>query len=495
MSGYDLHGTRDFPSSIRAKDVPKLKILWNVSQCGGAVSPPSIKDGRVCSADYERCVSCYNTTNGKLIWRKNVSEFGLPVNIFARVTPTYVDNMLILVTSGIVGNRTGYGTWAFAVDFSTTLLVWKTQLSTNKWVTGTSSPLVSNGFVYIGLSSAESSAPIQGEKCCETVSKMFGLRVRNGIIVQTVPTIPPELSGYEEYSGVSIWGQMVKHGNHLYYTTGQLFHTPNASAECSANNSNNASCIPRKVLFDSIIKMEVSEGVPGKGGIVDSIRTMEADTWMILCIKLLGIPGCQPGPAKDYDVTNLIISAGTNQLFAACKSGIVWAVNLTTFKVNAVDRIVEGSIFGGYIYQGALRDSKDKCKMRLVLPNNNGDRLNLTLPNGTVVNTGVWVAYDGYLNRKWVTPAPGGGRLGDTAFAGVSITEDLVVTATRYGGLITFLDLEDGAILRTMETDGSMASTSSIGWDGIYFATGAGNLKLSFGRTLRPQNRMLKIGK
>ena len=493
MSGYDVAATRDFPSTLRAKDVANLRVHWNVSQCGGAVSPPIIKNGRTCSTDYAGCISCYNTVTGTLLWRKNVSEYNLPNRIYSR-TIAYSSGMILFVTAGIIGNRTGYGTWLVAVDFYTTDLVWKTQLSSSIWTTGTSNPLVVDGFVYVGLSSSESAGVLTpGHVCCETVSKMLEVRLRNGDITMTVPSFPLELSGVGKYSGGSIWGQLAYHKDHLYYGTGQLYQAPNASAECAAANPQNTSCVPPLVRFDSIIKLEVARGRPGRGGIVASVRTQASDTWNVACL-ITSIPGCQPGPALDYDVTNLIISVDTNQLFGTAKSGVVWALDLDTLALNWIDFTVQGYIYGGYIYQGALRDNKDKSKLRLVLSNNNGGRYNFTLLNGTVVNTGLWLALDGNGNKVWTTGVPGGGALGDTAFAGVAITNDVVVAATRYEGLIALLNLDTGAILRTISTGGSMSSTPSIGRDGgIYYACGAGSLALSFNRPLKVQSHFIKI--
>ncbi len=494
MSGYDLQGTRDFKSNIKVSKVNQLNVKWNVTQCGTAISTPLYKDDIVVSSDYGGCITSYRDSDGSIIVRKRISDYGLFNNTYVRVTPTYSNDMIILVTAGIIGSRTGNGTWVIAVDFDTLELVWKTKISNNIWSKGTSSPLIDDGYIYVGLSSSESAAPlVPGYQCCQSVGTVYEVRLRDGLVTQEVPVFPPELSGVGKFSGGSIWGQMVKLGKYLYFGSGQLYQTTNESSVCSGNNPNNASCVDERVLFDSIIKLRVNKGKPGRGGIVASVRTLAADTWNVACFKFLGIPGCQAGPALDFDVTNLIISKKQKLLFAATKAGMVWTLDLD-LNVVGVEMLVNGSIYGGFIYQGALSDNKDKNKLRLYLPDNNGDRYNFTLPNGNVVNTGAWVAYDGYGNLKWATPVPGGGPLGDTAYAPVTLTNDLLIGASRYEGLIVFMDAGTGTILRTLPTGGSMSAGCATAGNSIYCPTGPGDLSLSPFRPLTMRNNLIKIG-
>lgn len=302
---------------------------------------------------------------------------------------------------------------------------------------------------------------------------------------------PPSLSGVGKYSGLSIWGQMVLYKNYLYVATGQLYQSPPAVAACLVLNPTNLSCIADEILFDSIVKIRVPEGKPERGQIVGSYQTLAADTWTAAC--LLGYPGCQAGPSFDFDATNIMISEKSKTLFFTTKQGMLYSLDLD-LNFNWARSYVNGSIFGGYQFQGALDDDKKEKDIRIFLPNNNGYRYNFTLPNGNITNTGSIVSYMGNGTVEWITPVPGGGPLGDTAYGALALTNKLIVASTRYQGIILFLNKKTGQILRTLQTAGSISSAPAIANKAIYYPVGPGSTAISFNRPMVLQNVILKIG-
>lgn len=494
MSGYNLAGTRYFTSNLKAKDVPNLKIKWNVTLCGSPIASPLIASNRVCVTDYGGCLTCVNDATGAIIYRKNLtSDYGFPAGQFSRSTPTKKGQYVVMGTTKLPGSP-GVGAWIFAVFFRTGNLIWKTKITNDRWAVVTSSPQIKSGFVYAATSSIESGAVLSNASynCCETGSSLYELRLSTGRIVKEYPIIPKDLVGPGKYSGAMVWGQFVIQGRHLYLGTGQLYATPQSVADCSNNNPNNASCVDPRVPLDSVLKFRLSQGLPNVGGLVARFSSLAADTWNVGC--LLGLRQCQNlgGAAYDFDMTNIMISKKTKSIFSISKMGVLYRLDMNLNKIWS-RQLINGSISGGYVYSGVLIDHKNPSKIRVFLPNNNGERFNYTLPNGTVTNAGAHVCYDGNGNQIWLDSVPGGGALGDTAYGSLAGANDLILGSTRYQGLLLFRNT-NGQLLRTIQTAGSMSAAPAFGRDAIFWPLGPGQTSLSIGRPLINQASLIALG-
>ena len=284
-----------------------------------------------------------------------------------------------------------------------------------------------------------------------------------------------------------IWGTPIIAKKHIFVPTGQMYDVPASVLACANATipSNYSSCLDKKILFDSIVKIDTETGL-----IVASAKTVDIDAWNVDCF--LGRIQCpKPIPNSDYDASGVVYSKDQDLIFAYNKAG---AVFIFDFDLNEQHKIIfnnTGSISGGFIGSAALRDHKDRNKMRLVLANTNGNYNAWVLPNGTTIYSGGWITLDGYLNVKWVTPVPGVGLTpqtlgkvpGDIAYGGMTITNDLVFAFSRNGGVLTFMNLELGNIVWEIPTGSSQSGSCTPWGNAIICPTGPGGNPFAGGPT------------
>ena len=481
-AGVDTSNTHNFPSNIDSKNVAGLGLLWNATLCGPSTHTPMVYLDRVCVTDFGGCITCVNRDTGSVIFQKNISLYtGFPAGIYSRTMPTPFNGLLIMGTTAIKSIlNPGYGAWVFAVNFTNGELVWKTKVSDFQWAIITGSPLLHGETLYFGLSSGESVAPIYpGYVCCSFSGRAFAINATDGAIKWNTPMIPAELNGVGKYSGAAVWSSTpILKGNYIYVTTGQLYQTSEAVANCSRDRPTDTTCVDSRVHFDSVVKIERNTGE-----IVGSFRASAADTWNLACLYGGAIPGCQAGPAYDYDITNIMYSERSKTIFASSKSGFLWALS-DDLEVKWFSNIVRGSITGGYTWQGAFEDNARTYLSGVYLANNNGFALPITLFNRSTVTSGVWVKYDGNGNVKWITPTPNG----DQAYGSVSLTNDVVFGSTHVQGLLVALSTADGSILWRYQTVGSVNAAAAIVDNIVYWGTGSSS---SFSPGIVSQNKLL----
>ena len=481
MANLNYYATRDYKSNIFDKSVHKLHIDWNISLCGSSISAPSIVNEKVWSGDFGGCLTSVKIGDGAVVNQKNLSaDFVLPDKIYARVTMTHnvKDKSVFTVTNGIIGNRTGYGTWLLKLREGNMSLIWKKKISDSIWMVATTSPFVKDGFVYVPLSSSESGSPLGGFTCCESIGRVIKVRALDGEIIWNTPMAPPGLVGVGLYSGVMIWGTPVMVKELLIVPTGQIYQVPASVSACanSTHPSNWSSCVDKAVRFDSIVSININSG-----SIIASKQTVIGiDAWNVDCF--LGRAQCPKGVQNsDYDASGIVYSEKQNLLYVYNKAGSVLSLDLDLKEKAKRNFNNTGGIFGGFVGSAALRDHKDRSQMKLVLPLSNGDYKPWVLPNGTTIYSGAWICLDGHLNIKWIRPVPGVGFTpqlpgkvpADNAYGSVSISNNVVLGFSR-GGLAVFMNLQTGSISWQIFIGGSMSGSCSFYGNAIVCTTGPG---------------------
>ena len=472
MYGYDYHNTRNFKSDINKYNVGNLTLKWEVNLCDTATSTPLVIGGRVCISDFGGCYSCYKESNGELIFRKNLaSDYGFPSGVFSRITPTYSEGVVILGTCihQIQPPPINYtGATVFAVDINGDL-IWKTTVSDNPWSEITQSPIIKDDYIYIGTSSIESGAPLiePGYDCCTFCSSMNKIDLFTGEIEWKNYPIPPEFCS-NGYSGTAIWNTMSLVSNYIYYGTGELYAVPQSVIDCYTLNPHNASCVDRSILFDSVIKVDIRDG-----STVASFRGSAADVFNIICFFGGSIPGCQLLEiAFDFDITSVMYSKNNNLVIATSKSGFLWILDDNLMLRNYSSG--PSSASGGTTWAGALHDNEDLDKLGIYIPNNNGNGMNVTLSNGIVVTSGVFIKLNGYGEAQWIVGTP----FGDGAYASTSVTgkdDDCIMVGSSYQkGLILILDCDNGNELWRYQTDGAMTGVAAITGKNLIYSPGPG---------------------
>jgi len=402
-----------------------------------------------------------------------MADYGFATGYYSRAMPVYKDGLIYIASSAfeliILPGLPGVGCWMLALNFTDGSLVWRTQLSTDTFSIVTGSPNLEGNSIYVGLSSTESGAilTVPGYNCCHTSGRVLSVDTTTGHINWNTPSIPDDLRGVGLYSGAAVWmSGMPIFGDYLYFGTGQLYQVPSAVSACYVANPLNQSCADRRVLFDSIVKVNKHTGA-----IAASFRASAADVWNIACV-LTFLPGCQPVPALDYDITDVIISAFHRRVFATSKSGFFWVFDLDLNYITTTSLIQGNSNGGGYEWEQAYQEAILLSNVGVYLAANNGGRATWSLPDGTLVSSGggAWIKYDGHANLKWVTPTPNA----DGAYGSPAVTNDVVFSCTNALGLLVALNTRTGAILWSYQTIGSMSGAPVIVGDEVYWPLGPG---------------------
>ena len=131
---------------------------------------------------------------------------------FARNDPAVSNGMVILGNQA--GNNAfwngsqyvGSGAIVVAVDAATGALKWKSQVEAFPTAMVTSSPVVYNGVVYVGIASAEeNTVTVLGTPCCTSRGSIVALDVNTGKILWQTYMVPDNGGKLGGYSGGGIW--------------------------------------------------------------------------------------------------------------------------------------------------------------------------------------------------------------------------------------------------------------------------------------------------
>lgn len=465
--GMDLYNSRYQLSSINKNNVDSLTEKWSVMLCGSIVSSPSIVGDVLYVSDFGGCVTALNKYNGNLIWQKTMTgDYGLPDKAISRNTPSYANGLLVIPMSA----RWGYveyslGAWLLAVNASNGNLVWKVQVSNYNRAVLTGSPTLENGKIYIGLSSTEEAEPAVAAlygypyTCCHFVGRMLAYSLMDGSKLWDTPMIPDNLAGVGKFSGAGIWssGQAIL-GDYIYVSTGNLYNQSQESYDCFALNPTNSSCVPRDVLFDSVVKLDKNTGA-----IVASFRASESDVWNAICMFMGLLDGCPEGSGLDADFGNGPMITPDGYVALGQKSGIFWLLKSTDLSVVWKKMVGPAGSGGGFQFGSSVNPSG-----QIFGASANYGYENHTTINGTVINYGSWVRLDLNGNIKWETPSPTKDRLQSP----MTSTNNVVFASTQSGRLVAMSAIT-GEILWWVNTGIKSVSGPAIDDKTIYWGTGS----------------------
>jgi len=157
----------------------------------------------------------------------------------------------------------------------------------------------------------------------------------------------------------------------------------------------------------AVVAVDMTTGIIRWGQNVGPINA-----WNKACHSVLNPNSpCPPNPGNDSDFgqapilkLNLMYKLGgsnRDQLFVGQKSGIAFGLDAETGAVIWSTPVAPGA-HGGGIKLGSAADDQ-----YLYVGNNNADRLNYTLPNGTITTKASWSALDLVTGDiKWTTVDP-----------------------------------------------------------------------------------------
>jgi polyvinyl alcohol dehydrogenase (cytochrome) len=425
MGGQNLRNWRNQDDTrISPQNVAKLKTKWVFTTDGDVSATPAVANGVVYFPDFAGNFYAVNAKTGVSVWSRKVSYWTGVAGDYARNSPVIYRDMVILGDQAGTkaewngSQLTGAGARVMAVYADNGNLIWATQIETFPTAIVTSSPVVYDGIVYVGVASfEEATAATQGYPCCVSRGSMVALDVKTGHKLWQTYMVPDNLGLLGGYSGAGIWATtpvVDPKRNSVYVGTGNNYSVPVAAKVCNKNKLADKTCTDSTDYFDSVVALDLKTG---KVKWVN--RAITYDAWNVACLYVSpGAGNCPLPEGPDYDFggsgPNLFSVATDSKLHAdkdgrrdilgiGSKSGIYWALNPDDGSVIWNTQVGPGSELGG-IEWGTATDGA-----RIYVPISNWRGYSYALqPSGTRANAGSWAALDPATGKfLWQTAKPG----------------------------------------------------------------------------------------
>lgn len=467
--------------AISVESVKKLGLKWEFRAGGDIWGTPAVDETGVYFADNVGNLYALERDTGKQRWTAKVNSFtGAAASDYARVTPAVAGNTLVY------GNQAGRssleGATVFAIDKRTGSKLWSTKVDSHQTAMITSSPVVHEGRVYVGISSWEEGHAPLAYRCCSFRGSMVALDLATGRQVWKSFTVP------EGYTGAPIWGStpvVDPARSAIYAATGNNYSVPVAIHDCQAlpTVEQRAQCtaeVPGSEdnHVDSIVAFDLSTGK-----VKWAHHATLFDTYNGACIfGALAPEECKQPFGKDTDFGQgpMLFTVGSRQLLGAGqKSGDFWALNPDDGSVVWKTLVGPGGLYGGMQW-GSATDGA-----RIYTSVVNSDGIQWTMPTGENTRTGFWAALDAATGKiAWQTrgkPAvPGAVR------AGVTIANGVVFGGSfDAGGTMYALSAATGETLWSYRSGASIGTAPAIVDGTVFWAAGYGSFGMGGSAGLR----------
>ena len=436
-------------ANITNKNIASLELDWAFAypDATRARSQPALGAGAIYVGSQSGLVYAFDMETGCTRWQFQASSEvrnGLTLEPWDSAAEPF-DPLLFF--GDLTGNQ-------YAVEALTGELRWEKRIDDHSAATLTAAAELSDGVLYVPVSSLEEGAAIAaGYPCCSFRGAIVALDARSGDELWRRHFIPPaqrsgvNAAGTEQYgpSGVPIWAGMAMDADHLYIATGDDY-----SGEGSETS-------------DAIVALDK---VSGRTVWVRQARF--GDVWNGSCenIDPVNCPS-DNGPDYDYGAGPVISmdSKGRRIILAGDKGGVVTAMLAETGESLWKTKVGRGGVVAGINFGLAAYDGK------VFVPISD-------VPDGRVYDEparpGVYAL--NVDNGEYVWRAPAGkdvcnGRPGCNPgySAAISVTEDYVLAGSNEGWLRAF-DINNGQVLWEFDTtdaftavDGRTARGGSIG--------------------------------
>lgn len=454
---------------LAVANVHRLDVKWIFTTGGDVSATPAVDGQRVYVPDWAGNLFAIDRKTGLPLWSASIpAATGVPGDK-ARATPVIAGEKLIVGTQGPFGG----GGKMLAYDRNTGALLWSTQVESHFAAIITQSATVHDGRVFIGIASQEEAmaAFIPGYVCCSFRGSMTALDLETGAILWKTWMVP---SGY---SGGAIWGSApaidTRRGQ-VYIATGNNYSVPPDVLACvAAAGSPEATmaCLPADNYFDAIMALDMATGA-----VRWVTKALPYDAWTVDCIPFISDGSNCPQPAgPDYDfgqapaLFTALHANGTRRelVGAGQKSGQYWAVSPDTGAVQWVTSAGPGGTAGG-LQWGSAVDGR-----RVYTANANSDLKPWTLPNGQVVQSGIWSGLDAATGELlWQTVPPFGGSTSGPVTTANGVVFGCALDAT---GHMYALNAATGAVLWQFASGGSCLSGAAISNGELFWGSGYSN--------------------
>jgi len=477
--GQNVSNTASNTSNIKTTNVHKLAPKWVFTTGGDVSSRAAVVNGVAYFPDWAGNIYAVNTSTGVQVWSHQLSDYGLPAGTVSRTSPAVSGGVVFIGTQYTATGLTG---WLLAIEASSGNLKWMVQPDTsNAFPVITASPVVSGGYVYVGMTSNEEYAASSASyPCCSVIGSVVAVKASNGLKKWQTFMAP------NGYSGAKVWGSHAvvdKGRNLLYVGVGNNYSIPTAPAytDCINNGGTPDTCLASNDYADSIVAINLTTGA-----VQWATRFMSwnqqytegvangTDFWNTSCGGYFGPPvNCPANPGPDYDfasgpqeITYQSASGPVTIIGAGQKSGIYYALDPDTGATLWQTQVGPGSSLGGMEWGSA----SDGNLIYVAIANFYG------FPNAGAY-AGSWAALDPATGKiVWQVADPNGSNdLGPMA-----VSEGIVYAPSMSGGASTpnmfALNASTGDVLWSYASGGSVIAGASIAQKTIFWGSGYSHL-------------------
>jgi polyvinyl alcohol dehydrogenase (cytochrome) len=475
--GQNLNNNRFAASEtiLNPSNVGNLAVKWIFTTSDDVAATPSVDPLAkwLYVPDWAGNLYKIHTDTGNAVWTHAMTDYGLAPGTISRTTPVISGTTLIVAASPYLGEQAPLGAYLLAINTVTGKLMWKVQPDPNQNALLTGSPIVYNGVVYLGVSSAEEYQTVPTFR-----GSVQAYSLATGALLWQTYTVPPGYTGGPVWSGTPAID--TKRGS-LYVTTGNNYTVPLSVQNCeqlATTSSQILACQDPANYFDSMIALDLNTGAIKWGR-----RMISDDAFIGACI--IAMPGCPQPSGPDFDFgaganlfTTIIGGQLTDIVGVGQKSGAYWALNPDNGNVVWVRQVGPGGILGG-IQWGTATDSR---QIYVAVANSSHTPYSLK-PSGMPWIGASWAALGASAgNINWQVPDPGTSTiyagLPALATAPVTVANGVVYVASM-SGCVYALNASSGAILWSYNTGASVNGGAAVVNGSVYWGSGYGHFPKS----------------
>lgn len=315
--------------------VGNLKVKWAFGFPGGARVQPTVFDGRVLVGSNAGSVYSLNSRTGCIQW---VFKASASIRAAISVSP-----------NGKIAYVGDANSDVYALKISTGGLVWKKHVGVHSLARITGAPMLSDGRLYVPLSSGEEGSAISPYyACCTFRGGVVALDATSGKEIwhaYAIPT-PPKQTG-KNALGIPTWGP----------SGAAIWSAPTADVKRHAIyvGTGNSYSRPSNNFSDAILAFDMNTGRR-----LWSTQLTPGDNWTLACLRSTSLDrtNCPPQQGDDVDFGSspilVTLPNGRNLIVAGQKSGMVYALDPDhDGKLVWKARIGKGGAEGGVEWGGA----------------------------------------------------------------------------------------------------------------------------------------------
>ncbi len=334
--GVEADNTRFQPEAsagLDRSDVPELRLKWAFGFPGASATygQPTVVAGRLYTGSEDGTVYALDADTGCIYWTFQASDT-------VKTAISISDDGRLAFFGDTQGN-------VYGVTSADGKSVWKVHPEAHPAARITGSPLLLRDRLYVPMSSGEEGAAEDPKyECCTFRGSLIALDANSGKTIWQAYTIDePARRTSKNSSGVQMWGP----------SGSPIWSPPTIDVRrrvIYAATGNNYSDPPTSTS-DAVMAFNLDTG-----RVLWSRQLTPDDLWNIACVSPTKA-NCPERPGDDYDFGAppvLDEVAGREELIAAQKSGVVYALDPRHGSLVWRTRVAKGGPLGGIEWGGAV---------------------------------------------------------------------------------------------------------------------------------------------